>query len=60
MRTGREATKREQLKMWEKEGMVVWMREQGKAPEPRWKLVLNSIGDPFFSPRGEVVMVVGI
>lgn len=29
MRTGREATKREQLRMWEKEGMVVVDKRAG-------------------------------
>jgi hypothetical protein len=32
MRTGREATKREQLRMWEKEEMVVVAERAGMGP----------------------------
>lgn len=49
MRTGREATKREQLRMWEIERMVVVDDRAGIGPARRWKLALNSIRDPSFS-----------
>lgn len=60
MRTGREATKREQLRMWEIERMVVVDERTGIGPSAQVETGLKKYKGPLFLSGGKVVVVVGI